>query len=245
VKPRVSNAWAVASALHAISTPYSTSVSFPLYAITARGQLPRHIVRQFQSPYTPSPRGLSRISARQVALALASRFSRMLSFQIKDMEFTGAVSWHSTSSNQGFIFWSNKISNPKISKQTLGLLESDPGRHNRYEWRTWGCETINVLMMISWKTEITYNTTSIFWWWYHEKHKLHTTQHQYFDDDILKDRNYIQHMQHQCFDDDILKDRNYIQHNINILMMISWKTQITYNTTSIFWWWYLERQIDR
>ena len=38
---------------------------------------------------TPSPRGLSRISARQVALALASRFSRMLSFQIKDMEFTG------------------------------------------------------------------------------------------------------------------------------------------------------------
>jgi hypothetical protein len=52
-------------------------------------QLPRHIVRQFQSPYTPSPRGLSRISARQVALALASRFSRMLSFQIKDMEFTG------------------------------------------------------------------------------------------------------------------------------------------------------------
>ena len=29
------------------------------------------------------------ISARQVALALASRFSRMLSFQIKDMEFTG------------------------------------------------------------------------------------------------------------------------------------------------------------
>ena len=53
--------------------------------------LPRHIVRQFQSPYTPSPRGLSRISARQVALALASRFSRMLSFQIKDMEFTGAA----------------------------------------------------------------------------------------------------------------------------------------------------------
>jgi hypothetical protein len=50
--------------------------------------LPRHIVRLFQSPYTPSPRGLSRISARQVALALASRFSRMLSFQIKDMEFT-------------------------------------------------------------------------------------------------------------------------------------------------------------
>ena len=44
--------------------------------------VPRHIVRQFQSPYTPSPRGLSRISARQVALALASRFSRMLSFQI-------------------------------------------------------------------------------------------------------------------------------------------------------------------
>jgi hypothetical protein len=108
VKPRVSNAWAVASALHAISTPYSTSVSVPLYAITARsiatpystsvsvplyaitarGQLPRHIVRQFQSPYTPTPRGLSRISARQVALALASRFSRMLSFQIKDMEFT-------------------------------------------------------------------------------------------------------------------------------------------------------------
>jgi hypothetical protein len=78
----------VASALHAISTPYSTSVSFPLYAITARGQLPRHIVRQFQSPYTPSLRGLSRISARQVALALASRFSRMLSFQIKDIEFT-------------------------------------------------------------------------------------------------------------------------------------------------------------
>ena len=72
-----------------IATPYSTSVSVPLYAITARGQLPRHIVRQFQSPYTPSPRGLSRISARQVALALASRFSRMLSFQIKDMEFTG------------------------------------------------------------------------------------------------------------------------------------------------------------
>ena len=71
-----------------IATPYSTSVSVPLYAITARGQLPRHIVRQFQSPYTPSPRGLSRISARQVALALASRFSRMLSFQIKDMEFT-------------------------------------------------------------------------------------------------------------------------------------------------------------
>jgi hypothetical protein len=35
------------------------------------------------------PRGLSRISARQVALVLASRFSRMLSFQIKDMEFTG------------------------------------------------------------------------------------------------------------------------------------------------------------
>jgi hypothetical protein len=29
-------AWAVASALHAISTPYSTSVSVPLYAITAR-----------------------------------------------------------------------------------------------------------------------------------------------------------------------------------------------------------------
>ena len=71
-----------------IATPYSTSVSVPLYAITARGQLPRHIVRQFQSPCTPSPRGLSRISARQVALALASRFSRMLSFQIKDMEFT-------------------------------------------------------------------------------------------------------------------------------------------------------------
>ena len=71
-----------------IATPYSTSVSVPLYAITARGLLPRHIVRQFQSPYTPSSRGLSRISARQVALALASRFSRMLSFQIKDMEFT-------------------------------------------------------------------------------------------------------------------------------------------------------------
>jgi hypothetical protein len=49
------------------------------------------IVRQFQSPYTPSPRGLSRISAHQVALALASRFSRMLSFQIKDMEFTGLL----------------------------------------------------------------------------------------------------------------------------------------------------------
>ena len=108
MKPPVSNTRAVASALNAISmpystsvsvplyaitarsiaTPYSTSVSVPLYAITARGQLPRHIVRQFQSPYTPSPRGLSRISARQVALALASRFSRMLSFQIKDMEFT-------------------------------------------------------------------------------------------------------------------------------------------------------------
>jgi hypothetical protein len=53
--------------------------------------LPRHIVRQFQSPYTPSPRGLSRISAAQVALALASRFSRMLSFQIKDMEFTDST----------------------------------------------------------------------------------------------------------------------------------------------------------
>ena len=74
-----------------VATPYSTSVSVPLYAITARGQLPRHIVRQFQSPYTPSPRGLSRISARQVALALASRFSRMLSFQIKEMEFTDEV----------------------------------------------------------------------------------------------------------------------------------------------------------
>jgi hypothetical protein len=61
-----------------------------LYTPSLRGQLPRHIVRQFQSPYTPSPRGLSRISERQVALALASRFSRMLSFQIKDMEFTGA-----------------------------------------------------------------------------------------------------------------------------------------------------------
>jgi hypothetical protein len=47
-----------------IATPYSTSVSVPLYAITARGQLPRHIVRPFQSPYTPSPRGLSRISSR-------------------------------------------------------------------------------------------------------------------------------------------------------------------------------------
>ena len=41
-----------------IATPYSTSVSVPLYAIT-----------------------------NQRALALASRFSRMLSFQIKDMEF--------------------------------------------------------------------------------------------------------------------------------------------------------------
>ena len=77
--------------LLSIATPYSTSVSVPLYAITARGQLPRHIVRQFQSPYTPSPRGLSQISARQVALALASRFSRMLSFQIKDMEFTAVT----------------------------------------------------------------------------------------------------------------------------------------------------------
>jgi hypothetical protein len=72
-----------------IATPYSTSVSVPLYAITARGQLPRHIVRQFQSLYTPSPRGLSRISARQVALALASRFSRMLSFQIKTWSSLG------------------------------------------------------------------------------------------------------------------------------------------------------------
>jgi hypothetical protein len=55
-----------------------------------RGQLPRHIVRQFQSPYAITARSIT-ISARQVALALASRFSRMLSFQIKDMEFTGAV----------------------------------------------------------------------------------------------------------------------------------------------------------
>jgi hypothetical protein len=85
----VSNAWAVASALHAISTPYSTSVSVPLLRHHRAVWSPRHIVRQFQSPYTPSPRGLSRISARQVTLALASRFSRMLSFQIKDMEFTG------------------------------------------------------------------------------------------------------------------------------------------------------------
>jgi hypothetical protein len=30
-----------------------------------------NIIRQFQSSYTPSPRDLSRISARQVALALA------------------------------------------------------------------------------------------------------------------------------------------------------------------------------
>jgi hypothetical protein len=56
---------------------------------------PRHIVRQFQSPYTSSPRSLSRISARQVALALASRFSRMLSFRVKDMEFTGPPMNHS------------------------------------------------------------------------------------------------------------------------------------------------------
>jgi hypothetical protein len=35
-------AWAVASALHAISTPYSTSVSVPLYAITARSD--RHAI---------------------------------------------------------------------------------------------------------------------------------------------------------------------------------------------------------
>ena len=70
-----------------------------------RGQLPRHIVRQFQSPYTPSPRGLSRISARQVALALASRFSRMLSFQIKDMEFTGGSlgQWRNIARNHGNI----------------------------------------------------------------------------------------------------------------------------------------------
>jgi hypothetical protein len=51
-----------------IATPYSTSVSVPLYAITARS-ITNH--------------------ARHVTLALASRFSRMLSFQIKDMEFTG------------------------------------------------------------------------------------------------------------------------------------------------------------
>jgi hypothetical protein len=64
-------------------------VSFsPFITPSPRGLITRHIVRQFQSPYTPSPRGLTRISARQVALALASRFSRMLSFQIKDMEFT-------------------------------------------------------------------------------------------------------------------------------------------------------------
>jgi hypothetical protein len=50
-----------------IATPYSTSVSVPLYAITARS-ITNH--------------------ARQVALALASHFSRKLSFQIKDMEFT-------------------------------------------------------------------------------------------------------------------------------------------------------------
>jgi hypothetical protein len=58
-------AWATREQWRELSTPF-----------------PRQIVRQFQSPYTPSPRGLSRISSRQVALALASRFSRMLSFQI-------------------------------------------------------------------------------------------------------------------------------------------------------------------
>ena len=53
---------------------------------------PRHIVCQFQSPYTPSPQGLLRIRARQVALTLASCFSpRMLSFQIKDMERADAT----------------------------------------------------------------------------------------------------------------------------------------------------------
>jgi hypothetical protein len=72
------------------ATDYPTaSRSFPRIAGSGNEIVPRHIVRQFQSPYPPSPRGLSRISARQVALALASRFSRMLSFQIKDMEFTG------------------------------------------------------------------------------------------------------------------------------------------------------------
>ena len=86
-----------------VATPYSTSVSVPLYAITARGQLPRHIVRQFQSPYTPSPRGLSRISARQVALALASRFFRMLSFQIKEMEFTGFDTYFPANQKRSYI----------------------------------------------------------------------------------------------------------------------------------------------
>ena len=74
-----------------LSTPFPRHIVRQFQSLCTpllRGQLPRHIVRQFQSPYTPSPRGLSRISARQVALALASRFSRMLSFQIKEMEFT-------------------------------------------------------------------------------------------------------------------------------------------------------------
>jgi hypothetical protein len=30
-----------------------------LYTPSLRGQLPRHIVRQFQSPYTPSPRAVN------------------------------------------------------------------------------------------------------------------------------------------------------------------------------------------
>jgi hypothetical protein len=41
--------------------------------VSSGAGLPRHIVRQFQSPYTPSPRGLSRISGMTVALALGGR----------------------------------------------------------------------------------------------------------------------------------------------------------------------------
>jgi hypothetical protein len=66
-----------------------------LYTPPPHGQLPRHIVRQFQFPYTPSLRGLTRISARQHAGVSMKwpwhwlHVSHMLSFQIKDMEFTG------------------------------------------------------------------------------------------------------------------------------------------------------------
>jgi hypothetical protein len=97
-------AWATREQWRQPSTPYSTSVSVPWYAITARGQLPRHIVRQFQSPYTPSPRGpsprhivrqfqspytpsprgLSRISARQLFTPSANSLANFSSRNQKD-----------------------------------------------------------------------------------------------------------------------------------------------------------------
>ena len=58
---------------------------------------------------------------------------------------------HLTSRSHGFSFLSNKISNPRTSKQTLSLPGGWPGLHIRYACRTWGSATIRVFTTNSYK----------------------------------------------------------------------------------------------